>query len=272
MTYSMSPEALIADLEQIRATAPLVHNITNYVVMEVTANALLAIGASPVMAHSVQEVEEMTTIAGSLVLNIGTLSPDWVEAMTLAAAKALETGTPVVMDPVGCGATAYRTEVSRSLLDMNCCQVVRGNASEVAALAGERIQTKGVDSTAETTAVEHLGKALAAQSTLTAVLSGAIDVVTDGTAVVRIANGHPMMSRITGMGCTATALIGAFLAVNPNPFAASVHAMILLGLAGDLAAQGGEGPGSFRVAILDELYNIKPQDILSGWKAEIVGG
>lgn len=272
MAASISPEALIADLEKIRATAPLVHNITNYVVMEVTANALLAIGASPVMAHSTEEVQDMTALAGSLVLNIGTLSPGWVEAMNLAAAKALDTGTPAVLDPVGCGATPYRTAVSRSLLDTGACRAVRGNASEIAALAGEAVVTKGVDSTASTDAVEHLGKALAERHKVAVTLSGAVDVVTDGATVVRIGNGDPMMSRITGMGCTATAMVGAFLAVNPDPLAASAHAMILLGLAGELAARGVEGPGSFRVAILDELYNLQPQDILSGWKAEVVEG
>jgi hydroxyethylthiazole kinase len=271
MTAPISPEALIADLDALRTQGPLVHNITNYVVMEVTANALLAAGASPVMAHASEEVEDMTMIAGSLVLNIGTLSPAWVEAMHKAAAKARALGKPVVMDPVGVGATAYRTETARALLDSGALCAVRGNASEVAALAGEAVQTKGVDSTAATAEVEEVGQAFAARTGLVVTLSGAVDVVTDGTTVVRIANGDAMMGRITGMGCTATALIGAFLAVNPDPLAASAHAMVYLGLAGELAARGVAGPGSFRVAILDALYGMKPQDILSGWRAEIVG-
>lgn len=253
--------SLCADLARIRAEAPLVHNITNFVVMNTTANALLAIGASPVMAHAVEEVEEMVDLARALVLNIGTLSPAWVEAMSRAGARAVTRGIPVVLDPVGAGATRYRTAAAHRLLTDAAPAIVRGNASEIRALVDEAHATKGVDSTDTADAAAAAARALASGQHCVVSVSGATDLVIGGDEIIRVANGHPMMPRITGLGCTATALTGAFAAVNPSPFLAAAHAMIVMGIAGELAGERATGPGSFQVAFLDALASLGDADI-----------
>ncbi len=241
------------DLQRIRAARPLVHNITNYVVMNTTANALLALGASPVMAHALEEVEEMATLAGSLVLNIGTLSPLWVEAMFRAGHAAHAQSTPIVLDPVGCGATRYRTDTARQLLEEIRPEVVRGNASEILALAHSGTRTKGVDSSHGTAAASAAARELAAAFDCVVCVSGAVDLISSATATFDVHNGHPLMGRITGMGCTASAFIGAFAAVNPAPLKATVHAMAVMGIAGELASRHARGPGSLQMVFLDEL-------------------
>lgn len=248
------------DLRRIRDRSPLVHNITNFVVMQSTANALLAIGASPVMAHALEEVEEMAGLAGALVLNIGTLSPEWVEAMRRAGRRATARGVPVVLDPVGAGATSYRTATARELLDTVAPAIVRGNASEIRALAGERQATKGVDSTDASEAAAPAARALATGGRVVSV-SGAVDLVTDGVTTIRIANGHPLLTRVTGMGCAATALTGAFAAVTPSSLAAAAHAMAVVGIAGEVAAEGAAGPGSFWPRWLDALASLDEVEI-----------
>ena len=250
-----------SDLARIRATAPLVHNITNYVAMNVTANALLAVGASPVMAHAVEEVEEMVGLAQALVLNIGTLSGPWIEAMLVAGRAARRRGIPVVLDPVGSGATRFRTAAARRLLDEVGPTIVRGNASEIASLATHAGGTKGVDSTrAPEETVEH-AQSLATRWGCTVVLSGATDVIVGDGKVIRVRNGHPMMARVTGMGCTASALVAAFAAVNPSPVRAAAHAMAVMGIAGEMAAERAEGPGSFQPHFLDALSRIGETDV-----------
>lgn len=239
----------------IRARGPLVHNITNYVVMNQTANALLAVGASPVMAHAVEEVEEMAGLASALVLNIGTLSPPWIEAMIRAGQVALRRGIPVVLDPVGCGATAFRTTTARLLMERTPPTIVRGNASEILALAGGTGATKGVDSTQTTDAVLEAASALARLRHCVVSMSGATDIIVDGDRVARVANGHPILTRVTGMGCTATAMTGACAAVAASPFEAAVAAMTIMGVAGELAATSA-GPGSFVPALLDTLAGL----------------
>jgi hydroxyethylthiazole kinase len=248
------------DLCRIRENRPLIHNITNYVVMNVTANALLALGASPVMAHALEEVEEMTSLARALVLNIGTLSPSWIEAMIKAGKRARALGLPVVLDPVGAGATRLRTETARRIIEEVRPQVIRGNASEILALIGPlegRGATKGVDSIhAPEEAAAGARQSAKALKTVLAV-TGPTDWVTDGERLIRVQNGHEMMGRITGSGCTATALIGAFLAVNNDPLSAVVGALACYGLAGETAALKAEGPGTFQAAILDALYQME---------------
>ncbi|HMP74374.1 MAG TPA: hydroxyethylthiazole kinase [Kiritimatiellia bacterium] len=253
-------EFVWADVEAIRGKNPLVHNITNYVVMNNTANALLALGASPVMAHAVEEVEEMVGLAsmvgGALVINIGTLSPGWIEAMEKAMGRAVKAGLPVVFDPVGAGATGYRTETCARLLGAARPTVIRGNGSEIMALVNAEVKTKGVDSAHGADAAVESAKALATHHDCVVCVSGAVDVVTDGTEVVSVATGHPMMTRVTGLGCTASALTGAFAAVNSKPLMASAHAMAVMGVCGEIAAERSAGPGSLQMHFLDALYQL----------------
>jgi hydroxyethylthiazole kinase len=240
-------------LARVRERAPLVHNITNYVVMNSSANALLAFGASPAMVHAVEEVEAFLGISSALVVNIGTLSPAWVDAMLRAARRATEWQVPWVLDPVGAGATPYRTETARTLLALRPT-VLRGNASEILAVAGEEGATKGVDSTAGTDAALAAAARLANRHGCTVVITGAEDVVTDGTRVVRCANGHPLMPRVTGLGCSLSALVGACVAVERDAVLASAAALACLGIAGEVGAERAAGPGSLQVALLDALF------------------
>ena len=250
-----------ASLARVRAESPLVHNITNFVVMNTTANALLALGASPVMAHAEDEVEEMVGLARALVLNIGTLDDAWVGAMLLAGRAARRRGVPVVLDPVGAGATQYRTETARRLLAEVAPTIVRGNASEIRALGGGAGGTRGVDSVHETEAALDAARSLAAAHGCVVSVSGAVDLVVAGDQIARVRNGVPLMTRVTGMGCTASALTGAFAAVAASPFVAAAHAMVVLGVAGELAAERAAGPGSLQVEILDALASLRPEDV-----------
>lgn len=250
-----------AAVQAIRQQGPVVHNITNFVVMNTTANALLALGASPVMAHAPEEMSDMVAIASALVLNIGTLNKPWVEAMFLAAECAAKRGIPIVLDPVGAGATPYRTQTVRELVAATRPTVIRGNASEIMALCGDRAKTKGVDST------EASRDALAAAQELhqslgsVVCISGATDYIVGGPGTYRIANGHPMMTRVTGLGCTATALCGAFAAVTPDPALAAAQAMAVMGIAGEMAADKAEGPGTLQLHFLDALYRMTEADL-----------
>ncbi len=250
-----------ADVALVREQSPLVHNITNFVVMNSTANALLAVGASPIMAHALEELDELLAIASALVLNIGTLSAPWIESMRAAGRAARERGLPAVLDPVGAGASRLRTETSLTLLHEARPAVVRGNASEIMALAGEAGQTKGVDSTRDASEAGGPAARLAREHGCVAVASGATDLITDGETIVRITGGHALMPRVTGMGCTATAIIGAFCAVNPDPLAAAAHAMAAMSAAGHKAAITAQGPGSMQWAFLDALHTLTRQDM-----------
>ncbi|SFC07382.1 hydroxyethylthiazole kinase [Spirosoma endophyticum] len=258
---SLSAQSIWNDVEQIRSVAPLVQSITNFVVMNNTANALLALGASPAMVHAVDEVEEFVFIANALVINIGTLDANFVAGMKLAMKKAHELGKPIVFDPVGVGATTYRNQVSRELLAIAAPTIIRGNASEIMALAGLNAYTKGVDSTHGSSAALDGARQLSTGLGSVVVISGAEDYVVHGERVAVIANGHPMMTKVTGMGCTATALTAAFAAINPDPFAASVHSMAVMGIAGELAANQSPGPGSLQLNFLDLLYQLTYQTI-----------
>jgi hydroxyethylthiazole kinase len=252
-------------LRRLRDAKPLVHQITNYVVMNETANATLALGALPVMAHAREEVEEMAAIAGALVLNIGTLSPHWVDAMLLAGRVANERGTPVVLDPVGAGATTYRTETAKRILDEIDVTVLRGNAGEVATLVGVDAEVRGVESIGAGGDSAELARQAARQLGLVASVTGPVDHVSDGETVVAIANGHPLMATITGTGCMSSALTGCFLSVNREaPFDAAVEALVAFGVAGENAAVGAKGPGSFHVALYDELAALDPLTLDAG--------
>jgi len=249
------------DIEKIRETSPLIHNITNYVVMNTTANALLAIGASPVMAHAIEEVEEMTGIARALVINIGTLSESWVNAMFRAVRRAGELGIPVILDPVGAGATSYRTKTCHDLIDVLSPAIIRGNASEIMALVMGDAKTKGVDSSDPSAAALEAAKHLNRATGSVVCVSGEVDYIVGGGSVIQIENGHPMMARVTGLGCTATALCGAFAAVNSSFSAAAAKGMVVMGIAGEIAAEGCKGPGSLQVGFLDALFRLTEDDL-----------
>ncbi|MCG6191038.1 hydroxyethylthiazole kinase [Maribellus maritimus] len=257
----INAKSIAADLQALRDNTPLVHNITNFVVMNNTANALLAIGASPVMAHAVEEVADMAGIASALVINIGTLNPLWVEGMMKAGIAATEKGIPVVFDPVGVGATPYRNEVAVQIIEKCKPTLIRGNASEIMALAKENVATKGVDSTVSANAALDAAKSLAKESGAVVVISGAEDFITDGEQVITIKNGSPLMPKVTGMGCTASAVLGAFAAVNKNTLLAAAHGMAVMSICGEIAAKKSAGPGSLQMHFIDTLYNLTDKDI-----------
>ena len=216
------------NLMALREKKPLVHSITNYVVMNYTANALLACGASPVMAHAAEEMEEMVSMAGCLVLNIGTLSPYWVDSMLKAGKRANALGIPVILDPVGSGATTYRTETCQRLIRELSIQVIRGNASEVLSLAQERSQTKGVDAIHGVDEAAQAAQALARNLDTTLAITGPVDLITDGRKTYRVHNGHALMGFVTGTGCTATVVTGAFLAVGGDALEAVSYTHLTL--------------------------------------------
>jgi hydroxyethylthiazole kinase len=246
-------------LRELRARKPLVHQITNYVVMNETANATLALGALPVMAHAPQEVEEMAAAAGALVLNIGTLSEHWIEAMLLAGKAA---GGPIVLDPVGAGATRYRTETAKRLLDELDIAVVRGNAAEIATLAGRDGEIRGVESIGADDSAEELAKEAATALGCIAAVTGPTDYVSDGQRVILASNGHKLLGTVSGTGCMATAVTGSFLAVKPDaPLVAAAEALVAFGVAGEDAAQAAKGPGTFHAALYDALYNLDPETL-----------
>lgn len=261
-------ELTAASLGRIRARTPLVHNITNFVVMNDTANVLLAIGASPVMAHAIEEVREMVGYAGALVLNIGTLEEDWIKAMLVGGDEANARQTPVVLDPVGAGATKLRTATVERIRSAVRVAVVRGNAAELATIAGMEAEIRGVDavSSGDPVAAAQLA---AARFAGTAVVSGAVDYVADATRLAEIHNGHPLMGRITGSGCMSTAITGAFLAVEPDAFLAGVEAMIAFGIAGEIAAEKSAGPGTFRANLIDAVAALDEATILSRARASV---
>jgi hydroxyethylthiazole kinase len=255
-----------ADLRAIRERKPLIHQITNYVVMNETANATLALGALPVMAHAREEVEEMASVASALVLNIGTLSGPWVESMLLAGAAAHRAGAPIVLDPVGAGATTYRTTTAQRLLSDLEIAVVRGNAAEIATLAGRQAEIRGVEAVGDAAGPE-LAQAAARALGCVVSVTGPVDHVSDGTRVLAIANGHELLGTVSGTGCMSTAITGCFLAVQ-EPLEAAAEALVAFGVAGEDAAAGASGPGTFHAALYDALYNLDPETLDSRAKAE----
>jgi len=253
-------------IEMIRRQAPVVHSITNYVVMNNTANALLALGASPVMAHAEEEVEEMVNIASALVINIGTLSASWIRSMFKAAKQAAKRGIPVILDPVGAGATKYRTRTARELMESELPAVIRGNASEIMALSDDRSATKGVDSADLSDNAVPVAQKISARYNCVVCVSGATDYIVKDRQIIKVENGHPLMARVTGLGCTASVLCGAFAAVE-DAFTATVQAMIVMGVAGEIAAEKAAGPGSMQMHFLDALYCLAEEDIKLRLKA-----
>jgi hydroxyethylthiazole kinase len=256
---SISPGAT---LRRLRKRKPLIHQITNYVVMNETANATLALGALPVMAHAREEVEEMVGLAGALVLNIGTLSPHWVDAMLVAGRAANAGNVPVVLDPVGAGATRYRTDTARRLLDEVKVTVLRGNQGEIATLVGVTAEVRGVESIGVGGEPADLARAAARNLGLVASVTGVIDHVSNGKDVLAVANGHELLAVVTGTGCMSSAITGAFLAAKPqDPLAAAAEALAAFGVAGEDAARDAKGPGSFHVGLYDALAALDPETL-----------
>jgi len=249
-------------LRMLRERKPLVHQITNYVVMNETANATLALGALPVMAHAREEVEDMVALAGALVLNIGTLSPPWVEAMLLAGRAASARRISIVLDPVGAGATSYRTDTARRILAEVDVTVLRGNAGEVATLVGVQAEVRGVESIATGSVPAELAAAAGRSLGCIVAVTGPIDHVSDGRRSLSVANGHELLAGVTGTGCMASALTGCFLAAKPDePLEAAAEALATFGVAAEDAAHDAKGPGSFHVGLYDALAALDPETL-----------
>jgi hydroxyethylthiazole kinase len=259
----ITAERVWTDLRTLRETIPLVLSLTNSVVQEFTANALLALGASPIMSDALEEITELVGVASALNLNIGTPTPRSAEAMALAAQAAKALRIPIVLDPVAAGATKMRRSLADRLLEIAPSAVIRGNQAEIATLAGLPGLARGVDAAEPSEAASIAVRQLAKRLGTVAVASGPIDYLSDGKTVIAVDNGHPIMARITGSGCVASAMIAAFLPVNPNPFAAAISAMIVMDIVGELAAEHSrsEGPGSFRIRFLDTFDRLEPEHL-----------
>ncbi len=257
-------------LEKLRDEKPLVHNITNYVVMNFTANTLLAMGASPVMAHAADEVEEMVSLASALVINIGTLSKHWIESMLKAGRRANELGVPIILDPVGSGATSLRTNTFRNLVKELRLSVVRGNGSEILSIASDSIRTKGVETAHGAEQALETAREVATEIDSVAAITGPVDLITDGKRVIRCSNGHPMLGSVTGTGCAATVTIAAFASVTNDPLEATAAGLAFFGLAGEHAGTKTSSPGSFIVSLLDALYEITPAEFQAQARLETI--
>lgn len=257
---------------RMRQEIPLVHNITNYVTVNDCANALLAIGASPIMADDTLEAADITSISSALVLNIGTLNQRTVESMILAGKKANELGLPVILDPVGAGASDLRNKTVEKVLDQVKVTILRGNLSEVSYVAGLSVSTKGVDTSDKDNNKDARLVALAAAKKLSCIVAvtGAVDVITDGERVVKVSNGHPLLSKVTGTGCMTSAITGGYAGTKENAFTAAVAGILSMGIAGEIAFEkaGALGTGSFRVALIDALSNLNEETIEKRAKIE----
>ena len=244
-------------LANLRAKNPLVHCITNYVAMNISANVVLAAGASPAMIHAPEEVADFAKIVGALTVNIGTISSAWFKGMKLAAIAANEAAVPWVLDPVAHFATPYRSRCAQELLALKPT-ILRGNASEIMGLSGQASKAKGVDAKDSVEAAEVGAMKLAKAHNMVVAVTGETDFVTDGNRIARISGGSPVMPLITAMGCSLTCLMGAFAAVAP-PLEASATALALFAEAGNVAASEANGPGSFQPLFLDALHTTTPE-------------
>ncbi|WML52840.1 hydroxyethylthiazole kinase [Neobacillus sp. PS3-12] len=259
----MDNHSVSQTLIKIREVNPLVHNITNTVVTNFTANGLLAMGASPVMAFAAEEVADMAKIAGALVLNIGTLTSLVVDAMIIAGKSANENGVPVILDPVGAGATPYRTETVKRILSEVKISVLRGNASEIANVAGIQTETKGVDAGQVQGNMIELAVQTAKTFNIVVVITGKEDIVSDGKETYIVRNGHPLLTKVTGTGCLLTSIIGVFTAVEKDYVKAAVAALTFYGVTAEMAAREtvDKGPGSFQIELLDKLSQVSENEI-----------
>jgi len=262
-------QSIADNLRRIKAKKPLIHHITNYVTVNDCANMTLAIGASPVMAEDIGEVEEMVSFASALVLNMGTLNSRTIESMLVAGKKARLMGIPVIFDPVGVGATTLRRVTAEKIIREVCPSVIRGNMSEIKIIAGLQERIKGVDSVASTEDGEQVAQELSDKLASVIAITGKLDIIALGNRLVRIDNGHPMLSQVTGTGCMATSLIGCFCGVTADCFAGAVAGVMTMGLAGEIAQrslQGAEGIGTFRMRLFDSVSTMMPEIFMEAGK------
>ncbi|MGB3908714.1 MAG: hydroxyethylthiazole kinase [Methanomethylovorans sp.] len=246
-------------LKKIKEIRPLIHHITNWVTIYDCANITRTFGALPVMAHAPEECEDMTRISSALVLNIGTLTHELVDAMILSAKIANEKKIPVVLDAVGVGATGFRDHMAAKIIDSVHVDIIKGNYSEIAKLAGEKAQTKGVESTSINADPKQIAKELATSKLCTIVMTGKRDIISNGKRIFVVKNGHELMGSIVGTGCMVASAIGSFAAVNPDHCDAAKDALCYFGIAGELAAKVSRGPGSFKVNLYDEVSNLSDE-------------
>ncbi len=267
----MNP-ALIASngLAAVREHHPMVHHITNSVVMNFTANVTLCMGAAPVMAPCIGESSEMVQFAGALLLNIGTLNPELIESMIAAGKRANELGIPVVFDPVGVGATKLRNDSAKRIIRELDISIVRGNAGEILSLAGENGKVRGVDSMDTIDDRIEMVTSLALETGWVIAVTGSTDVVTDGIRTIGINNGHPIMGRVTGTGCAATTAAACYAAAVEDCFEAAAGALISFGIAGECAAEKCKGPGTFVPQLLDSLADLDEETICRRTRAEVL--
>ncbi|MGY0216034.1 hydroxyethylthiazole kinase [Endozoicomonadaceae bacterium StTr2] len=259
-TAQFTASEIASVLQKLRDNKPLVHNLTNQVVMNVSANALLAIGASPIMSHAPEELEELGMAVSSTVINIGTLDNVTVASKLTAARIARDSHKPWALDPVGAGATQFRLDVTNRLLDLRPA-VIRCNASEAIAIALHQRGGSGVDSNNSSDEVLPVLHQAARNLQTVFAVTGRHDYVTDGQRLAKLSNGHPMMAAVTGTGCQSTAITGAFLAIEQDPWLAAVASLAVFGIAGQLAAEESDGPGSLQLKMLDRLYTLTAEDI-----------
>lgn len=257
----LNPNSIAYDLQKIRETRPLIHNITNFVSMQQIANILLACGASPIMAHAEDELAELIQMAHALIINIGTLDNQWLNLMCEAVRLAKSQQIPIILDPVGAGATYFRTQACWKIIEAAMPTVIRGNASEILALCDKPAKTQGVENRNTTEEACEAAILLTQQYPFVITISGATDITLNHSEKIQTSTGNSLLTKITGMGCSATALIGAFCAVNKNYFLASAHAMAIMGIAADIAISNSTGPGSFQMHLLDAFYNLTSADI-----------
>jgi hydroxyethylthiazole kinase len=251
-------------LARIRAEKPLIHHITSPVVMSETANMTLLMGALPVMARAREEVADMVSAADCLVLNLGTPDPEVVEAMLVAGKWANERGIPVVLDPVGAGATPYRKGVGLRLLHELKVAIIRGNAGEIGVLSGVGGTMKGVESVGGPRDPAAAASEAARRWGTVVAMTGRRDIVADGRRTLAVDNGHPWLAKVVGTGCMATSVAAAFAAVEGDPLLAAAAGLAGFGLAAELAVAGARGPASFKVALFDAVYELTPEQLEAG--------
>lgn len=254
----MDNKALSEVFAKLKERHPLVHHITNYVTVNDCANITMCIGAAPVMADAAEEVRDMVAVSSALVLNIGTLNPLQVESMLLAGREANRLHVPIVLDPVGAGATKYRTLTALTLLEELDVTVIKGNAGEIGVLAGTGGEVRGVDSMGVSGDRLQVAESFAKDVCTCVVMSGPTDIVTDGRRTMLVDNGHEMMGRISGTGCMASSILGAFSAVAEDRVTGATAALTAFGIAGELASKKGPGPYAFKNALFDETAALTP--------------
>lgn len=271
----MNHQAITTYIERIRETKPLIHNITNIVVANFTANGLLALGAKPIMANSIEEVAEITSISDALVLNMGTLHQQQLEAMLLAGRNANKHSIPIVLDPVGVGASLFRTSSAHKLLQQINITYIRGNAAEIANVIGKTEDIKGVETGTVRGDVVEIAKGAAQRLQTVIILTGKADIITDGTTTYKVYNGHPLLTKVTGTGCLLSAVIGAFASITTvNALQLAVAAVTYYGIAAELAVNktSEQGPGSFQIEFLNQLSKVNDNTLQQLSSFERIGG